>query len=216
MWRSLQVMTAPLAMIATMSIDDRLCLLPFWPSLSSPLLSASSASSYATTFATIFAMLRRSEMERYTLRFGSSSFPGFHIITTLAHVDTAGCQPVRNTACASSSIFSASHFQSRHMSPYGTLSRHGILVTDRPKRGCPTTSLAMDQCASPPRGSLKCWSCSFWGKDSHLTISYFFGMVFAFFPSLSVRASTAAPFLWVGKICCFPVHTSPLVHPAVM
>jgi len=130
MWPSLQAECALSIMIAATSIADRSFLLSYWPSPSSPLLPASSASSFGTTFSTNFPIQLGREMKRYCWNIVWSFVPGLWITILLAHFQAARCLPVPMIAITSSTIRSSSHSQSSGWAPKDCLSEPGALSTD--------------------------------------------------------------------------------------
>jgi hypothetical protein len=188
-----QAACALLTVIAATSTADRQFLLPNWPSLSCPLLSASSAISSATTFSTTCPMQLAKEMQRYALSVVLSSFPGIPITTPLACFQTAGCRPVPITDHASSTIRIFSHSQSRCQPPKVNLSEPVAFPTACTNRARSTACWVTDWCFCPTGASSKYWPCSFGGKDSRLTIFSFLVIVSACYSSLSGRACTVTP-----------------------
>jgi len=111
----------------------------------------------------------------------------------LACYHIAACPSVRTMPFASSRILYSSCAERRHTAPNFNFSRPGAFPTDCQKRVCSTSCSVTDWCDCPARGSSMYWSCSFGGNNSHLSISSFLVMVFACFPTLSVRACMVTP-----------------------
>lgn len=157
-WPSHQAASALSTRIATALIADSFFLLPYCPSLSCPLLSASSTSSFATSFSTTFPMQLSGEMERYVMSFMQSSFLCLQIAILQAHFHRAGCGPIRTAAFASPTILAFFHSQSRHMAPKNSLVGPGAFMAECENRAPLTPCSVMDWCACPAAGCLKYWS----------------------------------------------------------
>lgn len=129
---------------------------------------------------------------RYALSVMQPSYPGSQITTPLAYLNKLQCQPVRTTAFVTSAIVSAFLCQSSRTAPKNSFSGPGVFLTDYTNRVHLTACSVTYWCPCRAGSWSKYRMCSFRGKSSCLSIVSFFAMLFEFYCSLSVKASSVA------------------------
>jgi len=139
--------------MAAVSMAYRPLLLRNCPLLSSPILSASSDSSSATTFFNHFSHAAQQRYGVIGLQLCVVVLPGLPITTPLARFHTDGWLPVRMAAFVSLTIISFSHFKSSRMALKDSLSGPSAFFTDSENRARSTACSVTRLCPLPAGGS---------------------------------------------------------------